>query len=74
MVELEIDRPVGGGGARVGKMTLKTTDMETMYDLGTNMIGMSISISKKIEMSDWGDDLTDTTVTVKPSELQLDIY
>lgn len=39
VVELEIDRPAGGGGARVGKMTVKTTDMETMYDLGSNMIG-----------------------------------
>lgn len=28
----------GGGGERVGKLTLKTTDMETVYDLGAKMI------------------------------------
>lgn len=39
VIELEIDRPAGGGGARAGQMTVKTTDMETMYDLGSNMIG-----------------------------------
>ena len=25
-------------GAKVGKLTLKTTEMETVYDLGTKMI------------------------------------
>ena len=25
-------------GAKVGKLTLKTTEMETIYDLGTKMI------------------------------------
>eukprot|EP00921_Rhytidocystis_pertsovi_P016553 GHVQ01026094.1.p1 GENE.GHVQ01026094.1~~GHVQ01026094.1.p1 ORF type:complete len:529 (+),score=108.85 GHVQ01026094.1:434-2020(+) len=38
VVELEIDRPSAGGGSRTGKMTLKTTEMETIYDLGTKMI------------------------------------
>jgi len=62
VVELQIDKPLGGGamagveggaesaaaaaaaaaaaggGGKTGKLTLKTTDMETVYDLGTKMI------------------------------------
>ncbi|KXJ20951.1 RuvB-like 2 [Exaiptasia diaphana] len=38
VVEIQIDRPASGTGAKVGKLTLKTTEMETIYDLGTKMI------------------------------------
>lgn len=38
MVEVVVERGVGGGGARSGRLTLKTTDMETNYDMGTKMI------------------------------------
>jgi RuvB-like protein 2 len=38
VVEIVIDRPADGGGQKVGKLTLKTTDMETVYDLGGKMI------------------------------------
>ncbi|XP_019173339.1 PREDICTED: ruvB-like 2 [Ipomoea nil] len=39
VVEIQIDRPaVAGAASKTGKMTLKTTDMETVYDLGTKMI------------------------------------
>lgn len=41
VVELEIDRPTGGGDSqkyKTGRMTLKTTEMETIYDLGSKMI------------------------------------
>ena len=38
VVELEIDRPAGGGGEATAKLTLKSTDMETVYDLGAKMI------------------------------------
>jgi len=38
VVEIQIDRPTSGTGAKVGRMTLKTTDMETQYDLGSKMI------------------------------------
>ena len=41
VVELQIDRPAGissGTAAKVGKVTLKTTEMETVYDLGNKMI------------------------------------
>jgi len=38
VVELQIDRPTDGRSAKVGKITLKTTDMETIYDLGEKMI------------------------------------
>jgi RuvB-like protein 2 len=42
VVEVEIDRPEGGGAggaaAKQGKLTLKTTEMETVYDLGSKMV------------------------------------
>ncbi|KAA0193430.1 RuvB helicase, partial [Fasciolopsis buskii] len=38
VVEILIDRPATGTGAKVGKLTLKTTEMETVYDLGQKMI------------------------------------
>ncbi|KAL3097999.1 hypothetical protein niasHT_027544 [Heterodera trifolii] len=37
VVQLEIDRPQSGAGPRVGKLTLKTTDMEAIYDIGNKM-------------------------------------
>jgi RuvB-like protein 2 len=36
--EIQIDRPASGAGAKVGRMVLKTTDMETTFDLGNKMI------------------------------------
>merc|ERR1712072_17731 len=38
VVEIQIDRPAVGSGAKVGKLTLRTTEMETIYDLGAKMI------------------------------------
>lgn len=39
VVEIQIDRPASTGAAsKTGKLTLKTTEMETVYDLGTKMI------------------------------------
>ncbi|KAG0587455.1 hypothetical protein KC19_2G165400 [Ceratodon purpureus] len=39
VVEIQIDRPATTGAAsKTGKLTLKTTEMETVYDLGTKMI------------------------------------
>lgn len=40
VVELEIDRPAPGAtdAAPTGRVTLKTTDMETVYDLGAKMV------------------------------------
>jgi len=38
VVDIEIETPENGGVATFGKMTLKTTEMETMYDLGQKMI------------------------------------
>jgi len=38
VVEIEIEQMDNGKTATFGKMTLKTTDMETMYDLGAKMI------------------------------------
>eukprot|EP00920_Eleutheroschizon_duboscqi_P006630 GHVT01015607.1.p1 GENE.GHVT01015607.1~~GHVT01015607.1.p1 ORF type:complete len:496 (+),score=115.73 GHVT01015607.1:60-1547(+) len=38
VVEIEIDKPTQGNASKTGRMMLKTTDMETMYDLGTKLI------------------------------------
>ncbi|KAJ1926226.1 RuvB-like protein 2 [Tieghemiomyces parasiticus] len=38
VVEIQIDRSATGATAKSGKLTLKTTDMETVYDLGQKMI------------------------------------
>lgn len=38
VVEIEVDRPGTGTGNKQGKLTIKTTDMETVYDLGQKMI------------------------------------
>ncbi|MEW5304080.1 MAG: hypothetical protein WDW38_003424 [Sanguina aurantia] len=38
VVEVEIDRPEAGSVSKTGKLTLKTTEMETLYDLGQKMI------------------------------------
>lgn len=38
VVTIELDRPATGVGPKIGKLTLKTTDMETIYDLGAKMV------------------------------------
>jgi len=38
VVEIEVSSPEEGAGEKVGKLTLKTTEMETVYDLGSKMI------------------------------------
>ncbi|GBG30867.1 RuvB-like helicase 2 [Hondaea fermentalgiana] len=39
VVEIEMDQPAAGGASEMtGKLTLKSTEMETVYDLGTKMI------------------------------------
>ena len=41
VVEIQIDRPLDSSSAsqgKTGKITIKTTDMETIYDLGAKMI------------------------------------
>ncbi|KAL9229848.1 hypothetical protein vseg_005271 [Gypsophila vaccaria] len=39
VVEVTVDRPATSGAvSKTGKLTLKTTDMETVYDLGNKMI------------------------------------
>mmetsp|Transcript_22889 Transcript_22889/g.42797 ORF Transcript_22889/g.42797 Transcript_22889/m.42797 type:complete len:472 (+) Transcript_22889:159-1574(+) len=44
VVELELEKPATGGGETTGKLTLKSTEMETVYDLGKKLIE---SISKE---------------------------
>ncbi|XP_028395755.1 ruvB-like 2 [Dendronephthya gigantea] len=64
VVEIQIDRPATGTGSKLGKLTLKTTEMETIYDLGTKMIE---SITK--EKVQAGDVITIDKATGKISKL-----
>lgn len=50
VVEIQVDRPANGTGAKVGKLTLKTTEMETIYDLGQKMI--ESMTSEKVQAGD----------------------
>lgn len=49
VVELEIDKSTSSG-SKTGKLTLKTTEMETVYDLGNKMI--EAIIKEKIASGD----------------------
>ncbi|KAL0246009.1 hypothetical protein GEMRC1_007225 [Eukaryota sp. GEM-RC1] len=49
VVELIIDKPVDGRG-KTGRVTLKTTDMETIFDLGTKLI--EALVKEKISVGD----------------------
>ncbi|XP_060533111.1 ruvB-like 2 [Cylas formicarius] len=64
VVEVQIERPATGVGAKVGKLILKTTDMETIYDLGGKMID---SILKEKVQS--GDVITVDKATGKITRL-----
>ncbi|XP_064601511.1 ruvB-like 2 isoform X1 [Liolophura sinensis] len=64
VVEVQIDRPATGTGAKVGKLTLKTTEMETVYDLGQKMIE---SLTK--EKVQAGDIITIDKATGKITKL-----
>jgi RuvB-like protein 2 len=64
VVEVQIDRPASGTGTKIGKITLKTTEMETIYDLGTKMI--ESVIKEKVQA---GDVLTIDKATGKITKL-----
>ena len=64
VVEVQIDRPASGTGAKIGKVTLKTTEMETIYDLGTKMI--ESVIKEKVQA---GDVITIDKATGKITKL-----
>ncbi|KAG8469610.1 hypothetical protein KFE25_006065 [Diacronema lutheri] len=67
VVEIEIDRPAAGAAAtagKTGKLTLKTTEMETVYDLGQKMID---SLTKEKVQS--GDVITIDKATGRISVL-----
>lgn len=49
VVDIQIDRPVNGLN-KVGKLTIKTTEMETLYDLGQKMI--DCIMKEKIQAGD----------------------
>jgi len=64
VVEIQIERPATGPGTKTGKLTLKTTDMETIYDLGQKMID---SLTKEKVTS--GDVISIDKATGKISRL-----
>ncbi|XP_049281350.1 ruvB-like helicase 2 [Anopheles funestus] len=64
VVEIQIDRPATGTGQKVGKVTMKTTDMETNYDLGNKII--ECFIKEKIQA---GDIITIDKASGKVSKL-----
>merc|ERR1712196_150506 len=64
VVEIEIDRPAAGTGTKVGKLTLKTTETETIYDLGAKMID-----ALQEEKVSSGDVITIDKATGKISKL-----
>lgn len=64
VVEIQIDRPASGLGNKVGKLTVKTTEMETIYDLGQKMIE---SLTK--EKVNAGDVITIDKATGKITKL-----
>jgi len=50
VVEIQVDRPANGTGGKIGKLTLKTVEMETVYDLGQKMI--ESLTSEKVQAGD----------------------
>lgn len=64
VVEIQVDRPASETGAKVGKLTLKTTEMETTFDLGQKMI--ESLIKEKVQA---GDIITIDKATGKISKL-----
>ncbi|XP_049766679.1 ruvB-like 2 isoform X2 [Schistocerca serialis cubense] len=64
VVEVQVDRPATGVGTKVGKLTLKTTEMETIYDLGSKMI--ESLMKEKVQA---GDVVTIDKATGKISRL-----
>ncbi len=48
-MEILVETPASNFGNRVGKLTLKTTEMETVYDLGVKMV--ESCIKEKVYLS-----------------------
>ncbi|CAG7821109.1 unnamed protein product [Allacma fusca] len=64
VVEVMVDSPASGSAQKIGKLTLKTTEMETIYDLGTKMI--DCIMKEKIQA---GDVITIDKATGKVTKL-----
>lgn len=64
VVEIQIDRPATGTGQKIGKVTLKTTEMETCYDLGNKII--ECFMKEKVQA---GDVITIDKASGKVSKL-----
>ncbi|KAK9502388.1 hypothetical protein O3M35_011173 [Rhynocoris fuscipes] len=64
VVEIQVERPATGVGTKTGKLTLKSTEMETIYDLGTKMI--DALLKEKVQA---GDVITIDKATGKISRI-----
>lgn len=64
VVEIQIERPAAGTGQKTGRITLKTSEMEAVYELGAKMID---SLSK--EKVQAGDIVTIDKASGKVSKL-----
>ncbi|OWR44201.1 ruvB 2 like protein [Danaus plexippus plexippus] len=64
VVEVVVERAAGGGGAKSGRLTLKTSDMETNYDMGAKMIDSLLK--EKVQA---GDVITIDKATGKINKL-----
>jgi len=64
VIEVQIDRPTNGAGQKTGKISLKTLEMETVYDLGSKMI--DAILREKVQA---GDVITIDKATGKISKL-----
>ena len=50
VVDVQIDRPATGSGNKIGKLTIKTTEMETIYEMGQKMI--DCILKEKVQAGD----------------------
>ena len=64
VAETQIDRPATGTGTKLGEVTLKTTEIETIYNLGTKVTESLIK-----DKAQAGDIITINKATSKISKL-----
>lgn len=50
VIDVQIERPASGSGAKTGRISLKTTDMEAEYDLGQKFI--DALVKEKVQSGD----------------------
>lgn len=56
VVEIKVERSLSGSGDKIGSITLKTTDMETVYELGTKVSTSPLSHKSDDQRHHKGED------------------